>query len=287
LKLRNFLRAGLLVATFAYAQSASADECNDKTATLDIVACMEKQTASWDAVVEFQYENTLRSASGEALKAQKQAQELWLRYREANCRAAGMGEGTITAVNAAECRLRMTKVRAAELGAADERSKSTPASTVPMKREEGDGNSGRRRADPPDGADPIPAQKIREVYTLLAADKLDNEHNPIMNPRLAKSFFARAFLDLWAKDQKCWEGEGTEGAAQMWVGGQDYKISDVRVTVPMATADYERVLASVMSFGIEQHWAYEFRRSENRWLVHDVLLEGRSLSNAMRGGCSK
>lgn len=154
-----------------------------------------------------------------------------------------------------------------------------------MLRESEDQNSGSQRDEPPDGADPIPAQRIRAVYALLSADKLDNDHNPIMNPQLAKSFFAEPFLALWAKDQKCWESE--EGAAQMWVGGQDYKISDVRVTVPMATADYQRVLASVTSFGTEQHWAYEFRRDGSGWLVGDVLLEGRSLSEAMKGGCVK
>jgi uncharacterized protein YecT (DUF1311 family) len=284
-KLRNLLRAALIAAPFAYAQSASADECNDKTTTLEIVACIEKQTASWDAVVEFAYENALRSSGGEVVEAHKQAQELWLRYRDANCKVARLGEGTIAAVDAAECRLRMTKARAAELGADEESSARAQASTMPANREDEHDSSGRHRDDPPDGADPGPARKIREVYALLAADKLDNEHNPIMNARLAKSFFARPFLDLWAKDQECWNGEGTEGAAQMWVGGQDYKISDVRVTVPMGTADYQRVLASVTSFGTEQHWSYEFRRSKGRWLVHDVLLEGRSLSKAMRGGC--
>lgn len=157
--------------------------------------------------------------------------------------------------------------------------------TVPAPRESEDLNSGSQRDEPPDGADPIPAQKIRAVYALLAADKLDNDHNPIANPQLAKSFFAAPFLALWAKDQKCWETE--EGAAQMWVGGQDYKISNVRITVPMATDDYQRVLASVTSFGTEQHWSYEFRRGSTGWLVGDVLLEGHSLSQAMKGGCVK
>jgi uncharacterized protein YecT (DUF1311 family) len=284
-QMRKLACAVLLAVTFACTQSASADECNDKTTTPEIVECIEKQTASWEAVVEFGQDKALRSATAEASKALKQAQELWLRYRDANCKVAGMGEGTIAAVEAAECRLKMTTTRAAELGGDDAPSGGGQASPSPTVREDEDQNSGSQRDDPPDGADPIPAQKIRDVYALLSADKLDNEHNPIVNPRLAKSFFAGPFLDLWAKDQKCWESD--EGAAQMWVGGQDYKISSVHVGVPMGTADYQRVVASVTSFGTEQHWAYEFRRSGSDWLVQDVLLEGRSLSDAIKGGCSK
>lgn len=285
MKTRYLVCATLFAATFAPAQSASADQCNDRPSTREIVKCLEKQTVAWDAVVQFAYENAMKSANAEASKAMKQAQELWLRYRDANCKVARLGEGTIAAVEAAECRLKMTTARAAELGGDAEPSDRAPAQPSPTSRDDEDLNSGSQRDDPPDGADPMPAQKIRDVYALLAADKLDNERNPIVNPQLAKSFFAGPFLELWAKDQKCWEND--EGAAQMWVGGQDYKISDFHVTVPMATADYQRVLASVTSFGSEQHWAYEFRRSDSGWLVQDVLLEGRSLSDAIKGGCSK
>lgn len=285
MKTRYLVCATLLAATFATAQSASADQCNDRPSTREIVECLEKQTAAWDAVAQFAYETALKSANAEASKAVKQAQELWLRYRDANCKVARLGEGTIAAVEAAECRLKMTTARASELGGDAEPSDRAPTQPSPTSHDDEDLNSGSQRDDPPDGADPMPAQKIRDVYALLAADKLDNERNPIVNPQLAKSFFAGPFLELWAKDQKCWEND--EGAAQMWVGGQDYKISDFRVTVPMATADYQRVLASVTSFGSEQHWAYEFHRSNSGWLVQDVLLEGRSLSDAIRGGCSK
>jgi len=285
--MRILIAAGLLATAFPCTQAAFAGECNDKSTTPEIVECLEKQTASWEAVVEFAYEKALASANGAATKALKQAQEAWRRYREANCKAVGMGEGTIAAVEAAECRLKMTTTRAAELGGDEDVSESAEAAPATPPREDEDQNSGAQRDELPDGADPAPAQKIREIYALLAADKLDNAHNPIMNPLLAKSFFAGPFIDLWAKDQMCWEGEGTEGVAQMWVGGQDYQISDVRVTVPMATADTERVLASVTSFGVEQHWSYEFRRKGSDWLVEDVLLEGRSLSAAMKEGCLK
>lgn len=285
-RMRSLKCAALLAAIFACTQSASAGECNDKATTPEIVNCIGKQTMSWDAVVEFAYENALRAANDEASKALKRAQEFWLRYRDANCRAAGLGEGSIAAIEAATCRLKMTMARVAELGGVDDPPEGQ-ASPSPTVRENEDENSGSQRDDPPDGADPIPAQKIREVYALLAADKLDNEHNPIVNPLLATSFFAAPFLDLWAKDQKCWENDNTEGAAQMWVGGQDYKIADVRVTVPMGTADYQRVVASFSNFGTEQHWAYEFHRSGNDWLVQDVLVEGRSVSEAIKGGCLK
>ncbi len=74
------------------------------------------------------YANAQRSANGEASKALKQAQELWLGYRDANCKAAGMGEGTIAAVEAAECRLKMTRARAAELGGDEDAFKSAQTS---------------------------------------------------------------------------------------------------------------------------------------------------------------
>ena len=69
MKTRNLVCAALLAATFSPTQSALADQCNDKPSTPEIVECLEKQMASWDAVVEFTYEKALRSANTEASKA--------------------------------------------------------------------------------------------------------------------------------------------------------------------------------------------------------------------------
>jgi hypothetical protein len=141
---------------------------------------------------------------------------------------------------------------------------------------------------PPAGpADTAPAEKVRDVYTRLQNNTMDDDHNPISlaKPSLAASFFTLEFLDLWANDQKCWAGDGTEGAAKMWIGGQDSRISDVTISVDDATAGTQNVVAKFKNFDQPQTWTYKFKKGGTGWLAEDVLEDGRSLSEAMRGGC--
>ena len=66
------------------------------------------------------FANSIKDASPEQANAQRAAQEKWKSFRDANCRAIGMGEGSISAVEAAQCLVDMNQQRAYQLGADDE-----------------------------------------------------------------------------------------------------------------------------------------------------------------------
>lgn len=121
---RLLIAFGLLAAPIlGRAAAYAADEdtaCNDKESTMEIVTCLDEAVADWNQVVDGAVATATEGGSPEYVEAVKAAQDLWLKYRDANCLTYRLGEGTIAAVEAAECRLRMTKDRARELnGSAD------------------------------------------------------------------------------------------------------------------------------------------------------------------------
>jgi uncharacterized protein YecT (DUF1311 family) len=116
------LLAGLLMAASA-ARAEPASErygeeyqtCKDGN-THDIVMCLDKRVKSWDARLNVAYKKLLgMTREPDRLAALKQAQRLWVRYRDANCGWHDAGEGTIHRLEAGECMRSMTADRALEL----------------------------------------------------------------------------------------------------------------------------------------------------------------------------
>lgn len=111
----------ILVVALGFAAPAHAagegEDCGDKSTTADIVTCIEQRVGEWERVLAEAVTTSAQSGSPEYASALDKAQSLWFQFRDANCLTYRLGEGTIAAVEAAECRLRMTKERAAELGA--------------------------------------------------------------------------------------------------------------------------------------------------------------------------
>lgn len=110
-------RALVLALAAAAAAPAAADElqqCNQRD-TLGIVECLNGKTAAWDDRLNDAYRKTLAAAVGEQRDRLRDAQRLWMRYRDANCGYYGAGEGSIRLIEAAECLRRMTERRAREL----------------------------------------------------------------------------------------------------------------------------------------------------------------------------
>lgn len=83
--------------------------------TVGIVDCLGGRTAAWDARLNAAYRKAVAAAAGEQRERLRDAQRLWMRYRDANCGFYGAGEGSIRLVEAAECLRRMTEARAREL----------------------------------------------------------------------------------------------------------------------------------------------------------------------------
>lgn len=89
--------------------------CGDQPNTVAIVECVEAKTKVWDDRLNRAYKNLPQRLDAGQLGPLKEAQRLWLKYRDANCAFYGSQEGTIRQVQAAECRRSMTKDRALEL----------------------------------------------------------------------------------------------------------------------------------------------------------------------------
>ena len=82
--------------------------------TADIVECVGRLTKTWDRRLNAAYRKLL-DARPEAVRRLRAAERLWIQFRDANCRYYGTGEGTITAIHAAECMRSTTAHRALEL----------------------------------------------------------------------------------------------------------------------------------------------------------------------------
>jgi uncharacterized protein YecT (DUF1311 family) len=92
--------------------------CGDQSNTLAIVDCIEAKTKVWDERLNKAYKDLPQRLDAGQLGPLKEAQRLWLKFRDANCSFYGSQEGTIRQIQAAECMRSMTKDRALELESA-------------------------------------------------------------------------------------------------------------------------------------------------------------------------
>ena len=79
------------------------------------VECLTRKTAAWDASLNANYSAALRQVDLQQRDPLRQAQRLWIQYRDANCRFYGMREGSLRQIQAAECLRSMTADRSREL----------------------------------------------------------------------------------------------------------------------------------------------------------------------------
>jgi uncharacterized protein YecT (DUF1311 family) len=117
------LPAALLAATLADPVRAETvdwydadyQQCAERT-TRGIVECVAARTQAWDRRLNAAY-RALMNLTDERRTALRDAQRLWIRYRDANCGFYATGEGTLRQIEAAECLRVMTAWRALELEA--------------------------------------------------------------------------------------------------------------------------------------------------------------------------
>jgi uncharacterized protein YecT (DUF1311 family) len=83
--------------------------------TQEMVDCLAAKTARWDKRMTIAYQQAMKDAGPQQHDQLRNAERLWIQYRDANCLYYGLGEGTIARLDAAECLRRMTEARAREL----------------------------------------------------------------------------------------------------------------------------------------------------------------------------
>lgn len=81
--------------------------------TAEIVDCLGQLTRDWDRRLNAAYRELMRD-NPQAGRL-REAQRLWIAYRDANCSYYGSGDGSIVRVRAAACLRAMTRQRALEL----------------------------------------------------------------------------------------------------------------------------------------------------------------------------
>jgi uncharacterized protein YecT (DUF1311 family) len=89
--------------------------CGDQPNTIAIVECVEEKTRVWDERLNKAFKELPQRIDAGQISQLKDAQRLWIKFRDANCGFYGTQEGTIRQIQAAECRRSMTKDRALEL----------------------------------------------------------------------------------------------------------------------------------------------------------------------------
>ncbi|MEO9102828.1 MAG: lysozyme inhibitor LprI family protein [Burkholderiales bacterium] len=89
--------------------------CQDAQTTQAIVECSAVETKAWDQRLNKAYDALKKRIDPGQTTPLLDAQRLWIRYRDANCKFYAMSEGTIGRVEAADCMRRTTRQRACEL----------------------------------------------------------------------------------------------------------------------------------------------------------------------------
>ncbi len=83
--------------------------------TADLVQCVGRLAAAWDRRLNLAYQDHMAGLPEAQRTRLRDAQRLWIRYRDANCAFYANGEGSISRVQAAECMRIMTAQRTREL----------------------------------------------------------------------------------------------------------------------------------------------------------------------------
>jgi len=91
------------------------EDCGDRKSTADIVECLATQTAVWDRRLGAAYQKLFDSLPARRRDRLRNAQRLWIQFRDANCAYFASRSGTIARVEAGQCLLRLTTARAMEL----------------------------------------------------------------------------------------------------------------------------------------------------------------------------
>ncbi|OHX22041.1 lysozyme inhibitor LprI family protein [Chromobacterium sphagni] len=97
--------------------SRSYDQCMEQAAsTAAMQDCIAAEHAGQDKLLNDNYKKLMAALTAPRQPQLREAQQLWLRYRDANCRLyADPAGGSAAALAAADCALAATAARAVEL----------------------------------------------------------------------------------------------------------------------------------------------------------------------------
>ena len=111
------ITAAALIGAAAFAFAGERGEPNEEcgVSTYEMVECLKAKTAYWDKRMNIAYQQALKDAVPQQREQLRVAQRLWIQYRDSNCLYYGLGEGTISRIEAGYCMKDLTQTRAVEL----------------------------------------------------------------------------------------------------------------------------------------------------------------------------
>ncbi len=80
-----------------------------------VIECLKAQTAESDKRLNKAFETAIKASTPKQVEKLREAERLWISFRDADCLFFGLGEGTVAGVAAAQCLLNLTEARAREL----------------------------------------------------------------------------------------------------------------------------------------------------------------------------
>jgi len=118
MKVIVFLFVLLSNAAFAEKQNPSFDACIDKAGgvTVNMLNCIDAETQKQDKKLNTVYQNLMKSLTNKRKEVLKKTQQIWIKYRDANCDFYHDPDGgTMASILGANCVMDMTTQRAKEL----------------------------------------------------------------------------------------------------------------------------------------------------------------------------
>lgn len=95
--------------------SPAYNTCMDKAGgvTFDMVECSNAELSRQDSRLNLAFKNTMSALSDESKSRLREAQRLWIKFRDADCGIYyNLSGGTMDSLNGSGCELSMTKERA-------------------------------------------------------------------------------------------------------------------------------------------------------------------------------
>lgn len=95
--------------------SSAYSACMDKSGgvTFDMIECSNDELSLQDSRLNIAYKNAMEVLEGESKTKLREAQRLWIEFRDANCGIYyNLSGGTMDSLNGVSCELDMTKERA-------------------------------------------------------------------------------------------------------------------------------------------------------------------------------
>ena len=110
----------ILINNIAFAEKTNSqfDTCMDKAGgvTVNMLNCIGAETQRQDKKLNTMYQNVMKSLTNKRKEELKKTQQLWIKYRDANCDFyADPDGGTMASILGANCVMDMTTQRAKEL----------------------------------------------------------------------------------------------------------------------------------------------------------------------------